>query len=211
MNKGIHLKQFKKNRFVRLMLSLNKPFLVILLSVLLFSIISRFFSKQQVLQILFDGFIFSTSLLLVQEVWNQWALLRDFLRLNGAYICKSYRYDSLMADDKVKQAKNLKDKDELFPNGSRAEVTYQKNSILRLVVTDSGNNVWEGFAVMDSRDVGCLTFYYKHLKNNDEPWRRNGVRRIGVLNGSPLKISLFSEDSPPHGVQRFGREILIKQ
>jgi hypothetical protein len=154
-------------------------------------------------------------LLLLQEIRKQYRYLKDYARLNGEYRCWSYEYDRLVAEDGNDiRAKKLKDQDEVNENGSLAKIVHHKNNILKIVVTDSAMNVWEGYAVMESRDVGVLTFYYTCLGNNLTPWRRNGVRRIGILNdsnnGNP-RICLFSELSPPHGIQRFGREILNKK
>lgn len=152
-------------------------------------------------------------LLLLQEARRQYGYLKDFSKLNGKYSCWSYKFDQLVAGDKEFEAKRLTDIDEIEENGSYAEISHQKRNILKIVITDKNDNVWGGYGVMEFKGVGVLTFYYTKLKNDLEPWRRNGIRRIGILpdsNGGSSRICLFSETSPPHGIQRFGRELCIK-
>jgi hypothetical protein len=161
-------------------------------------------------------------LIILQEVNAWFVYVRDFSRLVGIYRCYSYMYDAIVADTTLSEVEKWSQLDELGKcdidaikeNGSVARVEHVEKNVLRFIVTDRNVNVWQGDAIMESKNVGVMTFCYARLKDNMTPHKRNGVRRIGVFedaNGGKPIVCLFTELNAPHGNQRFGRELLVRK
>lgn len=160
--------------------------------------------------------------ILLQEIYTQFRHFREFSRLNGRYLCWSYAYDAIVADrtlsdeGKRKQLAQLEkdDVDAIEENGTTTIVRHVGKNILHVVATDTQGNTWAGDAVMESTSVGILTFSYQKLQDNLTPYKRNGIRRIGIFehpNGGNPSICLFPELSAPNSQARFGRELLMRE
>jgi len=120
---------------------------------------------------------------------------------DGEYDCFSY--------DEESGKRNSPDK--IVYNGSVVNIKYKEECVLEIVCTDKFGNIWNGNAIMESADVGIMAWYYVKLSTNgDDSWKRNGIKRLAVIENIKnklVKICLFSEEDD----SRFGREILMKK
>jgi hypothetical protein len=171
------------------------------------------------------------AVLLEQLVDIYWKLCR-FYKLEGSkFYCFGYAQDT--KDDKkngpyikaavarnctVSDVKRLlkADDDLLYPSGSIGKVSYVGDTTLRVTLTEYKSGIvdedhrltWTGNCVMESDEVGIMEWAYEHLGTNTNPWRRNGVKRLHVVDGNAnsVKICIATYNND----ERFGREILVK-
>lgn len=143
---------------------------------------------------------------------------RRFHRLEGSYTTHSYAKENPSGayiaygvnEAELEQAVEEYNADLTFTTKSTAVIEYIGDSNLKITLSENNppkDNRWVGTCVMESDEVGIMSWAYEHLGDNPEPWERNGIKRFSVVSAEtkPVKASLFTYDD-----DRFGRELFIK-
>ncbi len=163
----------------------------------------------------FMGVVAAIIAVLLEQFAGVISKYRRFYPLGGHYKCKSFADEDhqeacrvLDIDAEELDRRLAKNPDLLYLNMAQATIEYRGGAVLHIVLREgTHNNQWSGDCVMESDSVGIMAWAYDRLGERSDPWARNGIKRLSVVNRSdPIKICLHSYNNDG----RFGRELMIK-